>query len=1238
VKACRLNFFCPNVCFLFSRVLFSFLLLLIPIFSHLPSLPHRATVLMHIHSITISGFKSYRDPATLTLQPTATLVCGLNGSGKSNLFSALEFVLSDRYSSLSQDERRALLHDGGGRTTLAASVTVVFDNSDGRLPVDRPQVSLARTVGLKSDEYRIDGRIVALKDVQALLETAGFSRANPYYLVRQGEIEKLVAATDVERLEVVREVAGTRVYDERRGEALRLLGETDEKRKKIEAQMAEMDVRLKQLDAEKGALGQYTAVESRRRAAEYVLSERKLSEARHAIEEADTLRDSALRQVAACSDADAAARTARKTAERNLDAARQALANITARLDSVTDARRRAVERQARLENMLRQERSQESLDSAAEEARLLANQQVVSRRQELIERRTIVESQLQSVIDSEAQKSQELDRLEIARMKDPALWGAELKRRDALITSLEQRVVSVQKQADGMDAKCLEGKQRCQKLRDTIVAHRATVQKLTDASAQLEEVRLEAAKHVRDAQRQRDSVLQLFRDASSAMEEAEHRMHRAVPHDIVAGLSSLRSVLEGSSSGSLSRGVHGTLVELLSCRVDAVEVALEACLGNTLMHVVVDSDATAGLIVKKINAASLPGRISLLPISSVVADQTSRGQRARDRIESTAKAIADEYGNEVVPMSSMINCSLADRTAAVAIVQMFLGRVFLARSLDVAAAVSSKYGVDCVTLQGDVVAKRGSIRGGYVDRNRSRIEAQRALKIATAKKEESDKARKEVERRVDDCTQRLAVVSGEMDRSRREHASALEALNDAEAQLRMSEDEVKVHTEAVQHLQAQIAQMQRVLGHEKDARQLLVDKSNVRLSQEEASAMSVSVETIVAVEKSVAMLRNKRESLSAELTSIDSALASISHPQVTAIAASTSSRASAHRSAVIAECTARLSSLGAEIESFDAEVSALEKDRASTSANLRSSTDELDACRAAEEEATQSLADTHKLLMEADSKRSSSLKLRDEAVQALKQIGAVPATVGEMSGLSQESLLKIVDEAHAKLSKMAGNINRAAMGQFEEAHKRRVEFGTRLEETSKAHKAIEELVAHLDRKKDETLYSTFSQIAREFERVYSELVPSSQGRASLRFYEGGVAIDTPKGTSRLSGGEKSLLALTLIFAIQRCDPAPFYIFDEIDANLDANHAVAVARMVQRLSRVRMIPDVEGAADVESDRQEAEGTTQFLVTSFKAQSVPFYDECFRVGFVDRVSIIEQCGRDEAVQVMERQER
>ena len=246
---------------------------------------------MYIKQVITQGFKSYREQTVVEpFDPGHNVVVGRNGSGKSNFFYAIQFVLSDEYSHLRPEQRQALLHEGTGPRVISAYVEIIFDNSDGRLPIDKDEVFLRRVIGAKKDNYFLNKRMVPRSEVMNLLESAGFSRANPYYIVKQGKINQMATAPDSQRLKLLREVAGTRVYDERREESKQILKDTESKAEKIDECLKTIDERLSTLEEEKEELKEYQKYDKMRRALEYTIHDRELQETRKKLSEMENKR------------------------------------------------------------------------------------------------------------------------------------------------------------------------------------------------------------------------------------------------------------------------------------------------------------------------------------------------------------------------------------------------------------------------------------------------------------------------------------------------------------------------------------------------------------------------------------------------------------------------------------------------------------------------------------------------------------------------------------------------------------------------------------------------------------------------------------------------------------------------------------------------------------------------------------------------------------------------------------
>lgn len=173
---------------------------------------------------------------------------------------------------------------------MSAYVEIIFDNSDERFPTGKDELILRRTIGLKKDEYTLDRKNATKADVMNLLESAGFSRSNPYYIVPQGRVTTLTNMKDSERLVLLKEVAGTQVYEARRTESLKIMNETNNKIAKIDELLDYINERLGELEEEKDELKNFQEKDRERRCLEYTIYSREQAEIAGALESVENQR------------------------------------------------------------------------------------------------------------------------------------------------------------------------------------------------------------------------------------------------------------------------------------------------------------------------------------------------------------------------------------------------------------------------------------------------------------------------------------------------------------------------------------------------------------------------------------------------------------------------------------------------------------------------------------------------------------------------------------------------------------------------------------------------------------------------------------------------------------------------------------------------------------------------------------------------------------------------------------
>ncbi|KAL8876246.1 MAG: hypothetical protein Q9192_008897 [Flavoplaca navasiana] len=278
----------------------------------------------------------------------------------------------------------------------------------------------------------------------------------------------------------------------------------------------------------------------------------------------------------------------------------------------------------------------------------------------------------------------------------------------------------------------------------------------------------------------------------------------------------------------------------------------------------------------------------------------------------------------------------------------------------------------------------------------------------------------------------------------------------------------------------------------------------------------------------------------------------------------------------------------------------------------------------------------------------------KEEVAHRIRDLGILPSGAFEKyKSTKSDAVVKKLHKVNEALKKY-GHVNKKAFEQYNNFTTQRDTLTKRRGELESSQESIEELIAVLDQRKDEAIERTFKQVSREFAKVFEKLVPAGRGRLviqrkidardqedgassedegrkeSVENYTGvGISVsfnskhDDQQRIQQLSGGQKSLCALALVFAIQQCDPAPFYLFDEIDANLDAQYRTAVANHLRDIS----------SSSTQQDGED-DGGAQFICTTFRPEMLRVAQKCYGVRYAKKSSNVVVVTREEALEFVE----
>ncbi|NXS82398.1 SMC3 protein, partial [Erpornis zantholeuca] len=680
--------------------------------------------------VIIQGFRSYRDQTIVDpFSSKHNVIVGRNGSGKSNFFYAIQFVLSDEFSHLRPEQRLALLHEGTGPRVISAFVEIIFDNSDNRLPIDKEEVSLRRVIGAKKDQYFLDKKMVTKNDVMNLLESAGFSRSNPYYIVKQGKINQMATAPDSQRLKLLREVAGTRVYDERKEESISLMKETEGKREKINELLKYIEERLHTLEEEKEELAQYQKWDKMRRALEYTIYNQELNETRAKLDELSAKRETSGEKSRQLRDAQQDARDKMEEIERQVRELKTKISAMKEEKEQLSAERQEQIKQRTKLE--LKAKDLQDELAGNSEQRkRLLKERQkllekIEEKQKELAE----TEPKFNSVKEKEergiarlAQATQERTDLyakqgrgsQFTSKEERDKWiKKELKSLDQAINDKKRQIAAIHKDLEDTEANKEKNLEQYSKLDQDLNEVKARVEELDRKYYEVKNKKDELQSERNYLWREENAEQQALAAKREDLEKKQQLLRAATGKAILNGIDSINKVLEHFRRKGINQhvlnGYHGIVMNNFECE-PAFYTCVEVTAGNRLFYHIVDSDEVSTKILMEFNKMNLPGEVTFLPLNKLDVRDTAYPET-----------------NDAIPMISKLRYNPRFDKAF----KHVFGKTLICRSMEVSTQLARAFTMDCITLEGDQVSHRGALTGGYYDTRKSRLELQKDVRKA---------------------------------------------------------------------------------------------------------------------------------------------------------------------------------------------------------------------------------------------------------------------------------------------------------------------------------------------------------------------------------------------------------------------------------------------------------------------------------------------------------------------------
>ncbi len=1128
---------------------------------------------MYVKSLTMKGFKSFASATTMRLEPGITCIVGPNGSGKSNVVDALAWVMGEQGAkSLRGGKMEDVIFAGtAGRAPLGrAEVALTIDNTDGALPIDYTEVTIARTMFRNGgSEYAINGTSCRLLDVQELLSDSGIGR-EMHVIVGQGQLDAVLRATPEERRGFIEEAAGVLKHRKRKEKALRKL-------ESMEANLTRVNDLTGEIRRQLGPLGRQA--EAARRAA-VIQADARDARLRLLADDLVQLTSTLEQEVA-----DESALIAKRTElEEGLVTLRSRLGSLEQQAQDAAPELSRAQERWFSLQQLRDQLTATESL--AAERVRLLGqdtqDEQTSGRDPEELRAQALEARKQEAALLAEVgEATTALSAAVAARETAEQAYAAEQQRLQRLVRAAADRREGLAKLAGQVGAR-----------RSRIEAGEAEIGRLRGivaqsleraAAAEKEFTTLEASVAVdEEGEEGLDSA---YERAAAALEavEAEVEQHREAERlaerdrtSATARLEALELSLSRKDGAATllaaadsSHGIVGSVASLLQVK-GGHEAAIAAALGwagDALAVESVDHAARALLTLR----ADDSGRAAFLVGPSAATSDPATWPT----LDGSAV-----WAREVVQAPATVRPA----------VEQLLDRVALVSDPALAAALVARgEGITAVTTDGDVFAP-GFVRGGSshapslieiqsaVDETRDRLadssrRGEQARFALTAAQERHRAAADEVEgalERLHESDAKMAAVAerlghlGATVRSAKAEAERTErSIADATAAVDADRTELDELAQRLDEASAEPTESQDPSTDERD--RLEQDASRGRAAETELRL------TLRTREERARALKGRADSLEGaarnELAARERLAARQERRRREATVAEAVLRGAAYASSLIASTLDTAAS-----QRSRAEAARSERDQAL--AQVRREVTVL-------QDELRDLTDT----VHRDEVARTQQRLRIEAMQArsVDELGMDPQVLMEDFGPHQpvpfvpgpdddpeeapqpEAYVREVQEKRLRKAERAmsalGRVNPLALEEFAALEERHKFLTDQLEDLKSSKRDLLDIVREVDERVERVFTEAFHDTAAQFEQVFSRLFPGGEGRILLTdpsdMLTTGIEVEArPPGKkikrlSLLSGGERSLVAVALLVSIFKARPSPFYIMDEVEAALD---------------------------------------------------------------------------------------
>lgn len=1141
---------------------------------------------MILKALEMQGFKSFPDKTVLEFNKGITAVVGPNGSGKSNISDAVRWVLGEQSTKTLRGSKMEDVIFSGTDVRKAkgfAEVTLRLDNTDRSLNKDSDEVSVTRRYYRSGDsEYLVNGESARLRDVNELFMDTGLGR-DGYSIVGQGKIADMVSPKASERRDMLEEAAGISHFRYRRGDAIKRLAQAEENLVRLRDILSELESRVGPLKAQSEKAQKFIVLAGERKNLEIGIwlntidkTGEKMRDQEHKIEIAEASHKEAQDELSKIGEMIDKAADGTRDINIKLEEIRNSASGFEEKLSDI-DSQIKVAENSI-LHNNETIERI--NRDKAAENETEQNIDAAVSAARECIQK---AEEQIADATRQmdELSKQEETYRLSSSEFSDraAALSGE--------ISALSVRLADCRVTAETANSSIEEIRSRISAIDESMGTRKddydALLKRKADAEASLTEIQDEivSVKNAIDGYTLRFENRGKKADSVKlAIDEKQRELHKGqdrvrlledLEKNMEGYFGAVKAVMKESGRGAL-RGIYGPVSQLITVK-DKYSAAIETALGAAVQNIVVDNetDAKRAMGFLKEHRA---GRATFLPITAI-----------KGRVLSE-QGLDDQYG-----FVSIASDLVSYDNKYSEIIRWLLGRTAVAEDIDSAIAIAKKYSYRfrIVTLDGQVINAGGSMTGGSRVQNAGILsrgnEIERLKGSLASMQKELDGMLSDYKLLSEDASAAKAELEGaegDLLRAKEENirregelklaSDKLTSVSSGVKELLEEKETLEKRIESVssgaEAARSQIDELKETLENkEKELESITGDSKTLQKNREEVASKAAEIRLrIVSLQKDVeantdeiTRLKNRKTGHLDRLSELDGEICEIEekNDELRAL----TERLSADEKALKANHGDAQNQINELISQRDE----LEKQANDLRLHERAKSEE-------RERLSGDIArlEERKIAMRNEYDNLTS-KLYDEYQLTRREAAALEIEIDDYS-LAAKRLAELKSQIRA-----LGSVNVSAIEEYKEVSERYEFLSGQISDVETSRAELNKMIDDLTGKMAEQFREQFNRINSCFGQTFIELFGG--GKAELRLEDERdvlgsdieIKVQPPgknvQNINLLSGGEKGLSAIALLFAILKVTPAPFCIFDEVEAALDDVNVSRYAQYVRRMTK-----------------------------------------------------------------------